>query len=71
MAILRAQFQKNTEDMYEADILKSRIIAAEFSKSNTPGPMGGKGIDMLVPTLLEMGTKEQKQAYIKPHSMEK
>ena len=50
----------------EADILKSRIIAAEFSKSNTPGPMGGQGIDMLVPTLLEMGTEEQKQAYIKP-----
>jgi len=50
----------------EADILKSRIIAAEFSKSNTPGAMGGQGIDMLVPTLLEMGTKEQKQAYIKP-----
>ena len=50
----------------EADILKSRIIAAEFSKSNTPGAMGGQGIDMLVPTLLEMGTEEQKQAYIKP-----
>ena len=50
----------------EADILKSRIVAAEFSKSNTPGPMGGQGIDMLVPTLLEMGTKEQKEAYIKP-----
>ena len=46
----------------EADILKSRIIAAEFSKSKTPGPMGGQGIDMLVPTLLEMGTEEQKQA---------
>jgi alkylation response protein AidB-like acyl-CoA dehydrogenase len=50
----------------EADILKSRIIAAEFSKSKTPGAMGGQGIDMLVPTLLEMGTEEQKQAYIKP-----
>ena len=36
----------------EADILKSRIIAAEFSKSKTPGAMGGQGIDMLVPTLL-------------------
>ena len=50
----------------EADILRSRIIAAEFSKSKTPGAMGGQGIDMLVPTLLEMGTEEQKQAYIKP-----
>jgi|TARA_B110000438_G_scaffold294226_1_gene335313 alkylation response protein AidB-like acyl-CoA dehydrogenase len=50
----------------EADILKSRIIASEFSKSKTPAPMGGQGIDMLVPTLLEMGTEEQKQAYVKP-----
>ena len=38
----------------EVDILKSRIIATEFSKSNTPGAMGGQGIDMLVPTLLEI-----------------
>jgi alkylation response protein AidB-like acyl-CoA dehydrogenase len=50
----------------EADMLKSRIIAAEFSKSKTPTPMGGQGIDMLVPTLLEMGTEEQKQVYVKP-----
>ena len=35
----------------ETDILKSRINAAEFSKSNTPTAMGGQGIDMLVPTL--------------------
>ena len=50
----------------EADMLKTRIIAAEFSKSKTPTPMGGQGIDMLVPTLLELGTEEQKQRYIKP-----
>ena len=28
--------------------------------------MGGQGIQMLVPTLLELGTEEQKQEYIKP-----
>ena len=50
----------------KADILKNRIIATEFSKSKTPVAMGGQGIDMLVPTLLEMGTEEQKQAYIEP-----
>ena len=50
----------------EPDILKSRIIATEFSKAKTPAPMGGQGIDMLVPTLLEMGTQEQKEKYIKP-----
>ena len=44
----------------EADIIKSRILATEFSKSNIPSAMGGQGIDMLVPTLLELGTEEQK-----------
>jgi len=50
----------------ENDIIKSRIIAEEFAKTNTPPPMGGQGIDMLVPTLLELGTEEQKKQYIKP-----
>lgn len=50
----------------EADIIKSRIIASEFAKAKIPPPMGGQGIDMLVPTLLELGTEEQKQKYIKP-----
>ena len=48
------------------DIIKSRIIATEFSKGKVPFGMGGQGIDMLVPTLLELGTEEQKQKYIKP-----
>ena len=50
----------------ETDILKSRIIASEFSKFKIPTPMGGQGIDMLVPTLLELGTEQQKEKYIKP-----
>ncbi len=50
----------------EIDLIKSRIIAEEFAKTNTPPPMGGQGIDMLVPTLLELGTEEQKQKYIEP-----
>ena len=50
----------------ETDIIKSRIIATEFSKAKVPGGMGGQGIDMLVPTLLEWGTEEQKQQYIRP-----
>ena len=49
----------------EPDIIKSRIIANEFSKYKVPSGMGGQGIDMLVPTLLEWGTEEQKQKYIK------
>ena len=50
----------------ESDVIKSRIIASEFSKYNIPPPMGGQGIDMLVPTLLELGTEEQKKQYIEP-----
>ena len=50
----------------ETDIIKNRIIASEFAKAKVPPPMGGQGIDMLVPTLLELGTEDQKQKYIKP-----
>jgi len=48
------------------DILKSRIIAEEFARTGLPPPLSGQGISMLVPTLLEMGTEEQKLAYIRP-----
>ena len=50
----------------ESDIIKNRIIATEFSNAKIPSAMGGQGIDMLVPTLLELGTEEQKKQYIKP-----
>ena len=55
----------------EADILKSRIIAAEFSKSNTPGAMGGQGIDMLVPTLLEWVLRNKNKPLSNLRFMEK
>ncbi len=50
----------------EPDILKSRIIAEEFAKSGVPGGMAGQGISMFVPTLLALGTEEQKKAYVGP-----
>jgi len=50
----------------EMDILKSRIIAEEFAQAQVPGGLGGQGISMLVPTLLEMGTEEQKRQFIAP-----
>ncbi len=50
----------------EPDILKSRIIAEEFARTGLPTGLAGQGISMLVPTLLECGTEEQKQAWIKP-----
>jgi alkylation response protein AidB-like acyl-CoA dehydrogenase len=50
----------------EADVLKSRIIAEEFLAAGLPMGMAGQGISMLVPTLLELGTEEQKQKFIAP-----
>lgn len=50
----------------EPDILNARIIAEEFAKSQMSSGMGGQGISMLVPTLLEMGTEEQKKQFIGP-----
>ncbi|MGV8998248.1 MAG: acyl-CoA dehydrogenase family protein [Parvibaculaceae bacterium] len=50
----------------EPDILKSRIIAEEFAAAKVPMGMSNQGISMFVPTLLEMGTEEQKQKFIKP-----
>ena len=46
------------------DVLKSRIISEEFTKAGVPGGISNQGISMFVPTLLELGTEEQKQAYI-------
>ncbi|MEM9937963.1 MAG: acyl-CoA dehydrogenase family protein [Pseudomonadota bacterium] len=48
------------------DILKSRIIGEEFARSGLPKGIANQGVSMLVPTLLELGTEEQKKAYIRP-----
>ncbi len=48
------------------DILKSRIIAEEFARERMHPGMGGQGISMLVPTLLESGTEAQKKQFIQP-----
>ena len=50
----------------EPDILKSRIIAEAFIEANAPRGMAGQGISMLVPTLLEVGSEEQKTRWIPP-----
>ncbi len=50
----------------EPDILKSRIIAEEFASAQVSSGLGGQGISMLVPTLLEVGTEEQKTTFVPP-----
>lgn len=48
------------------DVLISRIIAEEFASAQVSRGLGGQGISMLVPTLLEVGTEEQRQTFIRP-----
>ena len=48
------------------DLLESRILAEEFSRARVSPGLGGQGINMLVPTLLEMGTEAQKREFIAP-----
>lgn len=48
------------------DLLESRILAEEFSQARVSPGLGGQGINMLVPTLLEMGTEAQKREFIAP-----
>ncbi|MBA59361.1 MAG: acyl-CoA dehydrogenase [Gammaproteobacteria bacterium] len=46
------------------DIIRSRIIAEEFSNKQISNGLGGQGISMLVPVLLEMGSESQKKQFI-------
>jgi alkylation response protein AidB-like acyl-CoA dehydrogenase len=48
-----------------ADPLKAAIIHEEFRKAEAPAEIMGQGPSMLVPTLVEHGTEEQKQYFIK------
>ncbi len=49
----------------EYDPLKSTIIAEEFRSAKAPAEVVGQGPSMLVPTLVEHGTEEQKQSFIR------
>ena len=49
-----------------SDILKGRIIAESFAGAGVPGGVANQGISMLVPTLLQLGTEEQKREWIGP-----
>ncbi|MBI4517841.1 MAG: acyl-CoA dehydrogenase family protein [Deltaproteobacteria bacterium] len=47
------------------DALKAQIVAEEFRKVRAPHEVVGQGPSMLVPTLVEHGTEEQKQFFIR------
>ena len=50
----------------EPDILKAYIIGEEFTKARLSTGISGQGFSMLVPTLLEVGSEEQKRRFIPP-----
>jgi alkylation response protein AidB-like acyl-CoA dehydrogenase len=50
----------------EPDILKGRIIAEAFIAAGAPRGIANQGVSMLVPTLLEVGSEEQKRRWIGP-----
>jgi alkylation response protein AidB-like acyl-CoA dehydrogenase len=50
----------------EPDVMEAAIIAGELGRANIYAGLTNQGISMLVPTLLEVGTEEQKRQWIAP-----
>ena len=48
------------------DIIKGQVIREEFGRARAPMEVGGNGMSMLVPTLLERGSPEQQARFIAP-----
>ena len=49
-----------------SDAIKDKIVQQEFHAAGAPRDLSSQGAGMLVPTLLEFGTEEQKARYIPP-----
>jgi alkylation response protein AidB-like acyl-CoA dehydrogenase len=47
------------------DVVKGQVIREEFARARAPMEVGGNGMNMTVPTLLEKGTDEQKELFIR------
>jgi alkylation response protein AidB-like acyl-CoA dehydrogenase len=50
----------------DPDLLETVILDEEFTRASLPRGLGGQGPSMLVPTLLEHGSEEQKRRWIAP-----
>jgi alkylation response protein AidB-like acyl-CoA dehydrogenase len=48
------------------DVIKAQIIREAFAKARAPMEVGGNGINMLVPTLLDRGEEWQREMFIRP-----
>jgi alkylation response protein AidB-like acyl-CoA dehydrogenase len=51
---------------FAPDPLIATILSEEFRRAGVPAGVSGQGPDMLVPTLLEHGSEEQKRRYVPP-----
>ena len=49
-----------------ADVLKGQIVREEFARAKAPGEISSVSISMVVPTLLDKGTPDQKAMFIPP-----
>lgn len=47
------------------DVIRAQVIREEFGRARAPMEVGGNGVNMTVPTLLEQGTEEQKELFIR------
>jgi len=47
------------------DVIRAQVIREEFSRARAPMEVGGNGVNMTVPTLLEQGTEAQKELFIR------
>ena len=48
-----------------ADVVRAQVIREEFGRARAPMEITGNGMNMLVPTLLERGTPEQQELFIR------
>src|SRR3954454_18585286 len=48
------------------DVLEAAVVAAEFARAGVYAGLTNQGISMLVPTLLEVGTEEQRRQWVGP-----
>ncbi len=49
-----------------SDVVRAQVIRESFAAGRAPMEVGGNGMMMLVPTLLERGTEEQKRSFVPP-----
>jgi alkylation response protein AidB-like acyl-CoA dehydrogenase len=48
----------------DADIMRQTIVNEELVLARAPGLIGASGLGMLGPTLIQLGTEEQKRRYL-------